>query len=86
MNTRLFQLHLERIANYLSIGDGKWWHHNIKTNEIVFHDVEDCTDNITHPVLLNFRDTTMTEASKIVSYYFDRQLHLFINLAGIQFG
>ena len=66
MDTRLFQLHLERIADYLSIGEGKWWHHDVKTNEIIFHDVDDSSPDLTQPLLLNFCNTTMTEASQVV--------------------
>ena len=66
MDKRLFQLHLERIADYLSIGEGKRWHHDEKTNENIFHDVSDSSPDLTQPLLLSFYDTAMKEARQVV--------------------
>ena len=65
MDLRLFQLHLERIADYLSFGEGIWWHHNVDTNEVVFHDGETSPNEVEGSVLLSFCNTTLTQ--KLVS-------------------
>ena len=44
MDSKLFQLHLKRIAQYLSPGENVWWHHKVETNEIVFHDSKESSD------------------------------------------
>ena len=59
----LFQLHLERVSNYLTSGEGIWWHHRVSTNEIEFHDGDNEPDYLEQgPPLLSFTDTSMVDA------------------------
>ena len=68
IDLRLFQLHLERIANYLCPGEGIWWHHKTETNEIVFHDGDEYPEQFPHgPELLQFVTTTLTDAQRKVT-------------------
>ena len=67
MDSKLFQLHLKRIAQYLSPGENVWWHHKVDTNEIVFHDGKESTNqNVSGPELWSFTSMTLEEANEKV--------------------
>ena len=69
MDSKLFQLHLKRIAQYLSPGENVWWHHKVNTNEIVFHDGKESTttnQNVKGPELWSFTSMTLEEANEKV--------------------
>ena len=52
MDSKLFQLHLITIAQYFSPGENVWWHQKVDTNEIVFHDGKESTNqNVSGPKL-----------------------------------
>ena len=54
----VFQAHLERISDYLKAG--VWWHHDIRTNDIIFHDSDSCPDIYTEgPDLMEFTNSSI---------------------------
>ena len=69
----LFQIHLERIANFLICGEEVWWHHKKETNEIIFHDGdEDPNEHIEGPGLMGFTEFNMSSASKYVKEIWEK--------------
>ena len=60
--THLFQSHLENISDYLLFGEGIWWHHNTRTNDIIFYDGElEPSNNREGPVMRNHRISTVIQ-------------------------
>ena len=41
---RVWQCHLERISDFLLVGEGRWWHR--EGNFVVFHDGENDPDSL----------------------------------------
>ena len=66
LDPRLFQLHLERIADYLSFGEGAWWHHNKRTNEIIFHDGDSSPNEVEGFKMMSFCNTTLYQSQEYV--------------------
>ena len=56
----LLQAHIERISDYLLCGEGIWWHHNPKYNDIIFHDGKDEPDeHIEGPRMTDFTEYSL---------------------------
>ena len=59
-NDRDYQAHLERISDYLVVGEGVWWHRDLDTGDIIFHDGDDepeCRPE--GPALKSFTETSL---------------------------
>lgn len=63
----LFQIHLERIADYLVPGEGVWWHYNSQINNVIFHDSSSSKEVYNEgPELLDFDDYTMVNVTELL--------------------
>lgn len=59
LKSEFYQAHLERIADYLIVGEGVWWHKDLENNSIVFHDCDSEPDwRAEGPALQHFRSST----------------------------
>ena len=65
--TEKYQAHLERIADYLVLGEGVWWHVDKETNCIEFHD--SCNEpeyRDAGPPLYHFRSSTLKSVQSLI--------------------
>ena len=67
LSSELYQAHLERVSDYLVVGEGVWWHRDVDSHAIVFHDSDNEPDwREEGPPIQHFRSTTFSEVNGMV--------------------
>ena len=68
LSSESYQAHLERIADFMVVGEGIWWHKDMESEAIVFHDSErELAWRPEGPHLSHFRSSTLNSVTEQVS-------------------